>query len=102
MLLTNTESSMRPSAVLLERLPDGAANVRLAGNVAEEDRDGQTIYVYDEAVFTLEADRGETAEDIQADFESWWAYGIQPEEPMPTIEERLELVEMMLMGGLDE
>lgn len=85
----------------LEHLPDGTANVRMAGNVTEEDRDGQTIYIYDEAVFTLEADREETAEDIQADFESWWEYGIQPEEPMPTIEERLELVEMMLMGGYD-
>ena len=74
----------------------------MASNIVEEDRDGQMVYVYDEAVFTLGADREETAEDIKADFESWWEYGIQPEEPMPTIEERLELVEMMLMGGLDE
>lgn len=102
MLLTSTESSIRPSAVTLERLPDGTANVRMANNIAEEDRDGQTVYVYDEAVFALGTDREETAEDIQADFESWWEYGIQPEEPIPTIEERLELVEMILMGGLDE
>lgn len=85
----------------MERLDDGTANVRLANSVREENRDGQRIYVYDEAVFTLGADRVETEEDIKADFESWWEYGIQPEEPMPTIEERLELVEMMLMGGLD-
>lgn len=88
--------------MLMERRPDGTANVRLADNIKEEDRDGQTIYVYDEAVFALGADREETAEDIQTDFEAWWEYGIQPEEPMPTIEERLELVEMMLMGGLNE
>lgn len=88
--------------VLVERLSDGTANVRMASNIVEEDRDGQMVYVYDEAVFTLGADREETAEDIKADFESWWEYGIQPEEPMPTIEERLELVEMMLMGGPDE
>ena len=84
----------------MERLPDGTANVRLADNIKTEDRDGQTIYVYDEAVFSLGADREETVEDVQADFGDWWAYGIQPEEPMPTIEERLELVEMMLMGGI--
>ena len=88
--------------MVLERLPDGTADVRLANNIMEEDRDGQTVYVYDEAVFTLGTDREETVEDIQADFEAWWEYGIQPEEPMPTIEERLELVEMILMGGLDE
>jgi len=101
MLLTNTESTVSPSAVLVERFPDGTANVRLADNVREEEREGQTSYVYDEAVFTLGANREETAEDIRADFDSWWKYGIQPEEPMPTIEERLELVEMMLIGGLD-
>lgn len=86
---------------MMERLPDGTANVRLAADIKEEDREGQTIYVYDEAVFTLGTDRTETAEEIQSNFDAWWAYGIQPEEPMPTIEERLELVEMMLMGGYD-
>lgn len=86
---------------MMERLPDGTANVRLAADIKEEDREGQKIYVYDEAVFTLEADRTETAEEIQSNFDAWWTYGIQPEEPMPTIEERLELVEMMLMGGYD-
>ena len=86
--------------MLVERLSDGTATVRLADHIREEDREGQTIYVYDEAVFTLEADREETAEDIQSSFDSWWEYGSQPEELMPTIEERLELVEMMLMGGI--
>ena len=100
MLLTNTESTVRPAAVVMERFPDGTTNIRLADNIREEEREGQTFYVYDEAVFALGADREETVEDIQANFDSWWEYGIQPEEPMPTIEERLELVEMMLMGGL--
>lgn len=86
--------------MVLERLPDGAAAVRMANNIMEDDRDGQNIYVYDEVVFHLDADRTETEADIQADFATWWEYGSQPEEPMPTIEERLELVEMMLMGGM--
>lgn len=100
MLYLNTESNVRPSAVLLERHEDGGADVRLADNIREEDRDGQTMYVYDEVVFALEPDRTETETDIQQDFGMWWEYGSQPEEPMPTIEERLELVEMLLMGGI--
>lgn len=101
MLYAGTESTVRPEKVKMERLGSGETVVRLANNAREEDREGQTIYVYDEAVFSLGADREETEEDILMDFEAWWEYGIQPEEPMPTIEERLELVEMMLMGGLD-
>ena len=100
MLLTNTESNIRPSAALVERLSDGTATVRLADHIRGEDRDGQTVYTYDEVVFTLDAGREETEADIQSDFSTWWEYGSQPEEPMPTIEERLELVEMMLMGGI--
>lgn len=99
MLLKNTESGVRPCMVALLRHDDGTADVRMAGNIREEDREGQTVYIYDEAVFELGADRAEAAEDIEADFDTWWAYGCQPEEPMPTIEERLELVEMLLMGG---
>lgn len=99
MLLTNTESNVRPSAVLLEHGEDGLG-VRLADHIREDERDGQNVYVYDEVVFHLDADRTETEADIQADFATWWEYGSQPEEPMPTIEERLELVEMMLMGGM--
>lgn len=99
MLLINTESNVRPSAVLFENGEDGTS-VRLADHIREDDRDGQNVYVYDEVVFHLDADRTETEADIQADFATWWEYGSQPEEPMPTIEERLELVEMMLMGGM--
>lgn len=101
MLLRNTESSVRPTAVLLDRLEDGTANVRMAVNIREEDRDGQAIYVFDEAVFTLGNDRTETAEDIASEFDAWWVYGTQEDEAAPTLEERVELIEMMLMGGLE-
>ena len=99
MLLTNTESNIRPSAVIVERSPDGVANVRMANNIREEERDGERLYVYDEAVFTLEADRTETAEDIEADFSEWWEFGILPDEPLPTLEERVALIEDILIGG---
>ena len=99
MLLRNTESNVRPSAVLLDEREDGK-RVRLADSVREEERDGETVFVYDEVVFTLEPDREETAEDIAADFEGWWEYGSQDEEPLPTIEERVSLIEEMLLGGM--
>lgn len=100
MLHTGTESTVRPEMVAMERIGSGEKIVRLADHVVEGEHDGQAVYTYDEVVFTLDAGREETKADIQGDFTTWWEYGSQPEEPMPTIEERLELVEMMLMGGI--
>lgn len=101
MYLQNTESNLRPPVVVLNELEDGTKSVRLADNIREvETEDGATMYVYDEAVFTLEADRTETADDILEDFATWWEYGIQPEEPLPTLEERVEMIEELLMGGM--
>lgn len=93
---------MRPVSVLLERLGDGSANVRLASNIREEVREGEKVLIYDEVVFSLPADRKETAEDIEQDFDAWWVYGSEPEMPVPTVEERLDVLEgvlMELMGG---
>ena len=99
MLLTNTESNVRPSAVLLDEKEDGGKIVRMANNIREEERDGQTIFVYDEALFELGEDRTETIEDIEADFNEWWEFGILPEEPLPTLEERVAAIEDILIGG---
>ena len=99
MLLTNTESNMRPSAVLLDVREDGTKDVRMANNIREDEREEQTVYIYDEAVFQLDADRVETAADIEADFDEWWKFGIQPEEPLPTLEERIAAIEDFLIGG---
>ena len=68
MLLKDTRSSAQPSAVLMDEKEDGTKIVRMAGNVREEQEDGQTLYVYDEALFELEPEREETVEDIVADF----------------------------------
>lgn len=99
MLLKDTKSSAQPSAVLMDEKEDGTKIVRMAGNVREEQEDGQTLYVYDEALFELEAEREETAEDIAADFEGWWEYGTQEEEPMPTLEERVAMLEDYIISG---
>ena len=99
MLLRDTRSSVRPCAVLLDEKEDGTKIVRMSGNVREETEEGQVLYVYDEALFELEAEREETAEDIEADFEGWWEYGAQEEEPLPTLEERVAMLEDYIISG---
>ena len=78
--------------------PDGEKFVRLADHIREEKRDGQDVFVYDEVQFTLEAEREETAEDIEADFDGWWEYGSQEETAAPTLEERISAIEDFLLG----
>lgn len=78
---------------------DGSKIVRIAGEVTESEEDGQTVYTYDEVLFTLEPGRTETAEDIEADLQDWWEYGSQPEEPLPTLEERVAAIEDYIIGG---
>lgn len=100
MLLKNTKSTTMPSAVLLKAREDGKKDVRMADNIREEEREDGPVIVYDEVVFVLSEDRTETAEDIEANFEAWWDYGSQPEEPTPTIEDRVRAIEDYLIGGL--
>lgn len=99
MLLKDTKSSVQPSAVLMDNWQDGTKSVRLAGNIREEESDGQVIFVYDEVKFDLEAGRTETAADIEADFDEWWAFGSQPVEPLPTLEERVAAIEDYIVSG---
>lgn len=99
MLLKDTRSSERPSAVLIDEQEDGSRIVRIAGEVTEIQEDGQTVYQYDEVLFVLDAERTETAEDILADKDVWWEFGSQEEEPMPTLEERVAMIEDYLISG---
>ena len=99
MLLKDTKSNVRPSAVLVDENEDGSKTVRIAGEVREDTVDGQTEYTYDEVLFTLEAGRTETAEDIEADKDDWWAYGSQPEDAPMTLEERVAAIEDFIISG---
>ena len=99
MLLKDTKSTVRPSAVLMDEKEDGSKIVRIAGAVTESEEDGQTVYTYDEVLFTLEAGRTETIQDIEANLADWWGYGSQPEEPLPTLEERVAAIEDYIIGG---
>lgn len=107
MLYKNVESTDKPESVLMERLPDGSTSVRLRDNIRAEKReygDGeiQDVYIYDEVMFNLGADRKEDKSDIEGDFSSWWVFGSEPEEPAPTIEEQVSLLMQIMtdfMGG---
>lgn len=99
MLIKDTKSSVQPSAVLMDENEDGSKTVRIAGEVTETEEDGQTVYTYDEVLFTLESGRTETVEDIAADKADWWAYGSQEEEPLPTLEERVAMLEDFIISG---
>jgi len=98
MLLQNTKSTLEPSPVLMDETEEGKV-VRLADNIRQEEEDGQTVYTYDEVLFTMDPDRTETAEDIAEDFDAWWEFGSQPEEPEPTLEDRVSAIEEFLIGG---
>ena len=99
MLLKDTRSNAQPSAVLVDDWQDGTKSVRMAGNIREETGEDGTVFVYDEVTFELEAGRTETAADIAAEFEDWWAYGSQPVEPLPTLEERVAAIEDFIISG---
>lgn len=99
MLIKDTKSNVQPSAVLMDENEDGSKTVRIAGEVTEIQEDGQTFYQYDEVLFTLEAGRTETAEDIAENLVDWWSYGSQDEEPLPTLEERVAMLEDYIISG---
>lgn len=101
MLLKDTESTVRPSVVLMDEREDGSKAVRMAGNIRKEKREDQQIFIYDEVTFDLEPGRNETIKDIIDEFDSWWEFGSQDEEPLPSLEERVTLIEEILMGGLE-
>lgn len=99
MLLKDTRSSELPCAVAMDEKEDGGKIVRIAGEVTEIQEKGQTLYQYDEVVFELEPGREETVADIEANLNDWWEYGCLEEEPAPTLEERVAMIEDYLIGG---
>ena len=111
MLFTGTTSNVRPERVVLEQLGTGEKVIRLADNIEEIEEAGEPatagegagdvhiLYRYDEVVVMLEPGRAETAQDVADAFADWWTYGSQPEEPAPTLEQRVELIEEILLGG---
>lgn len=78
MLYLNANGDLKPEKVIIERLPGGAAVVRMADNIEEcsqEDVEDRKTYRYDEVTFELPADSTITEKQIEDDFEKYWKYG---------------------------
>ena len=102
MLYRNAEQLTEPEKVRLEKLPESTL-VRLRDNVRlEEKEDSEEIvqtYHFDEVVFELPEGSGiSTAEEVEENFADWWTYGSQPEEETPSLEERISLLEEVILA----
>ena len=104
MLHSNVMAAEKPETVQIETLPDGKRRVILSRNFEEKRDEDGTSWVGDQAVFTLEFDRTESKEEIEAGFDDWWKYAecCDIGSQVPTVEERLESVEnaILAMMGL--
>lgn len=94
MLYKRAESNEMPQAVRLETLPDGKRRVEMVKDIREEGEGEEKKFVFDQLDFILPDDRTDIQEaaDVLADFEGWWDYGSQEEEPV-TLEQRVEMLE---------
>lgn len=100
MLHNNVMAAEKPEAVVIEILPGGTRRVILSRNfAAHQDKDG-TSWRGEQAVFILEPDRAETADDITAGFDGWWEYAAaySRDSATPTVEQRLESLENALLA----
>lgn len=100
MLYTGVQSGSQPHKVTVEHLPDETSNIRLTDNIEEVMSEEGTTYKYDEVVFMLPKERHATEENILKDFDDWWAFGSQPEEPPITLEDRVSVLEDLIMDIL--
>ena len=100
MLHSNVMAAEKPEAVVIEKLPGGTRRVVLSRNFSEHQGEEGTSWVGEQAVFTLDYDRSEGREEIEAVFDDWWRYAsccdIGGKEP--TVEERLESVENAILA----
>lgn len=73
--------------------------MRLRDNITLQETEDSQVYRFDEVVFDLPADSGITAaEEIEANFADWWTYGSQPEEAIPSLEERVAMLEEVILA----
>ena len=97
MLYLDTHFSEMPPAVTIEP----GNRIILRQNMAKEETDEGTVYSADEVIFTLSY--SVTADELEADFESWWTFGVENDSDTaePTTEERLSAVEEMLAALIE-
>ena len=103
-MITTENLDHRPSAVTLERLPDGTALLWLRKNIrqAQPQDENAPGWECDLVVVRLDAEQAAqvTAESVQADFDAWWEY--EPPAPQPEPEDTDEEVYTSLAGAIRE
>lgn len=97
MIYLNTHFSSTPPAVTIET----GNRIILRQNMAQEETEEGTVYTADEVIFTLSY--SVTTAELEADFDSWWAFGVENDSDTaePTTEERLSAVEEMLAALIE-
>lgn len=100
----------RPDPVTLEPVPDGETLVRLYKNISELPASGVaeteatlTGWMADEVAFLMPAEQEADAEQMAAQFDSWWTYGAAwtPESDQPpTLEQRVAALEAVQLAAL--
>lgn len=100
----------RPDPVTLEPMPDGGQLVRLYKNISEllapgvgVDKATLTGWLADEVAFLMPAGQEADAEQMAAQFDSWWTYGAAwtPESNAePTLEQRVAALEAAQLAAL--
>lgn len=83
MFYENADADQKPQKVMIEDLPGGERAVRLTDNVQEyrqEEAKDRKYYRFDEVEFILPASETATQEEIEAEFEKWWEYGMKDQE----------------------
>ena len=111
MLNTQINLDHRPDPVTLEPLPDGGTMIRLYKNISELPAPGVgaeteatlTGWMADEVAFLMPAGQEADAEQMAAQFDSWWTYGAAwtPESNAePTLEQRVAALEAAQLAAL--
>ena len=106
-MLQRTTMAERPERINIDDLPEGGQYILLHDNAeqvdvpAVDDEPPQKKWECDEVAFKLPAERVQTAESIESDFNSWWTYGISWKPgaiPDPTLEQRVTDLEAALLA----
>ena len=110
MLNTQINLDHQPEPVTLEPMPDGGQLVRLYKNISElpapgvgVDKGTLTGWMADEVAFLMPAGQEADAEQMAAQFDSWWTYGAAwtPESNAePTLEQRVAALEAAQLAAL--
>ena len=105
MIYLNVDADRKPEKVTLENLPGGAIVVRMADNINEYSQEGakdRTMYRFDESQFFMPDGKTATAQEIEADFATWWQYGKDDTRPSTSAPEEEVMTQAQLTKTVSE